>query len=74
METGFLTEDNGNKSTTRITSFISLIVAIAIGAYMMYAPPTDPSTGIYIFTCFLLGAFCPKVIQKFAEEKYPKKL
>ena len=77
METGFLTESDGTPSTTRAMSFICLIATIGMGGYIVYksvtTPLPDPATGVYIFTCLLVAAFCPKVLQKFIEVRYPKK-
>ena len=62
-------EDNGNMSSLRIMSFTCLLAAIVTGCYIVYKNPADASNGIYVFTAYLVGAFCPKVLQKFAEEK-----
>ena len=62
-------EDNGNVSSLRVMSFTCLIAAIVTGCYIVYKNPVDASNGIYIFTLYLVGAFCPKVVQKFAEQK-----
>lgn len=62
-------EDNGNVSSLRVMSFTCLVAAIVTGCYIVYTNPADASNGIYVFTAYLLGAFCPKVLQKFAEEK-----
>ena len=64
-----LNESNGTASSMRVMSFVSLIMAVIIGLYLVYNNPADPSTGVYVFTSFLVGAFCPKMIQKFAEQK-----
>lgn len=69
---GVLQEDNGNGSTTRVMSFISLFASIVFGAATLYVAAlyrVDPSTGVYLTTFFGLGAFAPKVVQKFAEQK-----
>ena len=62
-------EDNGNVSSLRVMSFTCLIAAIVTGCYIVYKNPTDASNGIYVFTAYLVGAFCPKVLQKLVEEK-----
>jgi hypothetical protein len=62
-------EDNGNVSSMRVMSFTCLIAAIVTGCYIVYKNPADASNGIYIFTAYLVGALCPKLLQKFAEEK-----
>ena len=63
------TEDNGNVSSLRVMSFTCLVAAIVTGCYIAYKNPVDASNGIYIFTAYLVGAFCPKVLHKFAEQK-----
>lgn len=68
----FLTEDNGSKSSIRLMSFISLFAAMMFGVLTLvlsYYGKTDSGNGIMITFGFLLGAFAPKVLQKFAEEK-----
>lgn len=70
---GIIDDDRGNPSTMRVMSMISLIASIAFSAYVLYAQPEDPSTGVYIISSFLIGAFCPKVFQKYAEAKMVNK-
>lgn len=57
-------EDNGKYSTMRAMSFIALIAAIVFGAMTM---TSNDSEGKYITTAFLVSAFAPKAVQKFAE-------
>jgi hypothetical protein len=57
-------EDNGKYSTMRAMSFIALIAAIVFGAMTM---TSKDSEGKYITTAFLVAAFAPKAVQKFAE-------
>ncbi len=70
---GILQEDNGNGSTMRVMCFVSLIASLAIGAATLYVSAkyrgVDPGTGIYMTTLFLISAFAPKALQKFAEQK-----
>lgn len=66
-QTGYFQEDNGNKSSMRVMSFLSFLMACASGFLLLTRPTADPATGLYVFTGFLLGAFVPKAIQKFAE-------
>ncbi len=74
---GFFAEDNGTKSSMRLMCFTSLIAAIVFGTLTINissmksdkdAVRPDTSTGIYITFSFLLGAFAPKALQKFAEQ------
>jgi hypothetical protein len=62
-----LTDDNGNPSTMRVMSWFSFIAAVATAIIIFMRPPDDAFTGLYVFTAFLLGAFVPKALQKFAE-------
>ncbi len=63
-----LTDDNGNISSMRIMSFMALIAAIVFGALTInMGAGTDQ--GVYITFGFLLAAFAPKALQKFAEIK-----
>jgi hypothetical protein len=83
--TGFLEESPGNRSAMRLMCMTSLIAAISFGAITMMRsapistrdangqetlsfPPRD-DTGMTITFVFLLSAFAPKVLQKFAEQR-----
>ncbi|NEO86160.1 MAG: hypothetical protein F6J87_18170 [Spirulina sp. SIO3F2] len=68
---GFFEEDNGTKSSMRLMSFVALIASIVFGALTITnsGGKDSQSTGIYITFGFLLSAFAPKAVQKFAEEK-----
>lgn len=60
----FLQEDTGKYSTMRAMSFIALIAAIVFGAMTI---TNKDSEGRYITTAFLVAAFAPKAVQRFAE-------
>ena len=60
----FFQEDNGKYSTMRAMSFIALIAAIVFGAMTMISKDSE---GKYITTAFLVAAFAPKAVQRFAE-------
>ena len=60
----FFQEDNGKYSTIRAMSFIALIAAIVFGAMTMTSKDAE---GKYITTAFLVAAFAPKAVQRFAE-------
>jgi hypothetical protein len=83
--TGFLEESPGNRSAMRLMCMTALIAAIAFGALTMLRsapitgrdangqetlsfPPRD-DTGMTITFVFLLSAFAPKVLQKYAEQR-----
>ena len=79
----FLQEDNGSYSSIRLMSMIALIAAIVFSLILLSpilynlrstgAPPTIPPdllyNGMVIVFGFLLAAFAPKTLQKFAENK-----
>lgn len=69
IKAGYLQDDNGNSSMTRMMSLLCLIIAIIMGFILIVKEQDmkDPFVGIYVFTAFLVAAFAPKVIQKFAE-------
>lgn len=60
----FFQEDNGKYSAMRAMSFIALIAAIVFGAMTI---TSKDSEGKYITTAFLVAAFAPKAVQRFAE-------
>ncbi|MEG4861423.1 hypothetical protein QUB75_29095 [Microcoleus sp. K1-B6] len=60
----FFQENNGNYSAMRAMSFIALIAAIVFGVITINSKNAD---GKYITTSFLVAAFAPKAVQKFAE-------
>jgi hypothetical protein len=83
--TGFLEESPGNRSSMRLMCLLALFASIAFGAVTMARsaptltrdaggqetltyPPRD-DTGMTLTFVFLLGAFAPKVLQKFAEQR-----
>ncbi len=62
-------EDNGNISSIRLMSFTALIAAIIFGFLTILLKDINSANGIYITFGFLLAAFAPKALQKFAETK-----
>ncbi len=83
--TGFLEESPGNRSAMRLMCLLALLASIAFAAVTMLRsapmlsrdsggqetltyPPRD-DTGMIISFAFLLAAFAPKVLQKFAEQR-----
>lgn len=63
----FFDEGQENKSAMRLMCFVSLLASIAFGLLTILREAGD--SGIYITMGFLLGAFAPKALQKFAEKK-----
>lgn len=58
-KSNLLTDNDGNFSTMRVMSFIALLTAIAITF-------TNPTFDILMI--WVVAAFAPKAIQKFAEK------
>jgi hypothetical protein len=76
----FFQECDGTNSSMRLMCFTSLIAAIVFGALTLQLSTKDTkdlkqdtSTGLYITFGFLISAFAPKAVQKFAEAKLPPK-
>ena len=68
---GFLEERPGHKSAMRAMSFIALVAAIGFGAVTLTQSGAG-TEGIYITFGFLLAAFAPKALQKYAEGAIPE--
>jgi hypothetical protein len=70
---GYFQEDNGNYSSMRLMSMVALIAAILFGLLTVLGVggSTNAGNGIYITFGFLVSAFAPKAVQKFAEQKVP---
>lgn len=66
---GMFQDNEGNSSSIRMMSFVSLLASIAFGLLTIYESNQD---GLILTAMFLTGAFAPKVVQKFAENM-PKK-
>jgi len=66
---GFFEESPGVKSSIRLMSFFSLFAAIVFGILTINTPGEN---GLFITFGFLLGAFAPKAVQKFAELQIKK--
>ena len=70
----FLDDDQGNPSSMRLMSVIALIASIVFGLLTTLHPVASQGTnGLYITMAFLMAAFAPKALQKFAEAKFPPK-
>ena len=72
-KTGFLEDNQGNPSSMRLMSVIALIASIVFGLLTTLLPADQGINGLYITMAFLLAAFAPKALQKFAEVKFPPK-
>ena len=65
---GFMQEDNGKNSSMRLMSLVALISAIAFGVITLAHPDADDVV-INLTYSFLVAAFTPKAVQKFAKTK-----
>lgn len=67
---GYLEEAPGRKSSMRAMSFVSLLASIMFGVIsMLFSTVESQQTGIFLTFGFLLAAFAPKALQKFAETR-----
>ena len=71
-EHGYLTDDQGHPSSMRLMSMVALIGAIMFGLITLLHGSANDENGLYLTAAFLLAAFAPKALQKFAEAKFPK--
>jgi hypothetical protein len=70
-KTGYLEDHKGNPSSMRLMSVIALLASIAFGIIIILHPVASKGeNGLYITIAFLLAAFAPKALQKFAESKF----
>jgi hypothetical protein len=53
-----------------VASFVMAIV-VAFIVLVSEGPSSIRSPDVYIFTTFVLAAFAPKVVQRFAERSFP---
>ncbi|WP_218068331.1 hypothetical protein, partial [Candidatus Thiosymbion oneisti] len=61
------------QSSMRLMSIIALVASIAFGSITMLSDEDSDKNDLYIVTVFLIAAFAPKAVQKFAEAKLPPK-
>ena len=62
----------GHSSSMRLMSVIALIASIVFGLIStLHSEASQSENGPYITTAFLIAAFAPKALQKFAEVKFP---
>lgn len=65
---GFFEENNGNKSSTRLFSFVLLLFFCWYNSYYIIAKHCEISMDYIMFNLVLLmGIFAPKYLQKVAE-------
>ena len=70
---GFFQEDNGNSSSMRLMCFTALLASIGFGFLAILYKGAN-AEGVYITFGFLIAAFAPKAVQKFAEQKISDQL
>ena len=67
---GMMNEEGGKPSTMRFMSVVSLFSSIGFATLTLIHPvASQGANGIYITFGFLIAAFAPKALQKFAENK-----
>ncbi len=64
----YLSDDNGNKSSMRLMSFIALFASLIISGLLLFLDRITPES-VTLVSLFIFGAFAPKALQKFAEVK-----
>jgi hypothetical protein len=65
---GYLEDNQGNPSSIRLNSLIALMASCIFGVLTILH--SQDVYGVYITMGFLLAAFAPKALQKFAEAKF----
>lgn len=72
---GFLEESPGMTSSMRVMSMIALLASIGFGVLTLFHGRAAQNPNALLITFgFLVSAFAPKAIQKFAETKMPDEL
>ena len=65
---GYLTDDTGNPSSMRLMSMLALVVAAVLaGVEVLGWGSGESKTELVLY--FLVAAFAPKAVQKFAENR-----
>ena len=67
---GYLDDHQGNASSMRLMSVIALFASIVFGFLSLLGPAKNDPNALYITTAFLIAAFAPKALQKFAEARF----
>ena len=62
----FFEEGDGRLSSMRLMSFLSLLYSFFFATYAVFH---DKAIDFETLVLFVVAAFCPKVIQKFAETR-----
>lgn len=67
---GYLQDDNGQPSSMRLMSVMVLCFGFLVVGFQIY---TGREVTIELFYACMVAAFCPKVVQKLVELKFPTK-
>lgn len=65
---GFFYEKPGVKSSMRLMSFLALFFSALLSAYAIYTKQLDMNV-LFLITTFIVAAFAPKAVQKYAERE-----
>ena len=63
----FFEENNGTQSSMRLMCFISLLMSIIVTITCLFI--SFDIYKCYVIALFVVSAFAPKAVQKFAEQK-----
>ena len=70
--TGFLEDHRGQPSSMRLMSMVALTASIMFALItLLHKQAAMSENGVFITSAFLIAAFAPKALQKFAEAKIP---
>ena len=67
MSVGYLEEKDGTPSSMRLMSMMSFVASVVFAGLAITG--NGGADGVVITFGFLVGAFAPKAVQKFAETK-----
>ena len=62
----WLSDDDGNPSSMRLMSLLALVVAAGLAGVEVFGWGSGDKTELVLY--FLVAAFAPKAVQKFAEK------
>ena len=69
-EPGYMDDHLGHHSSMRLMSIVALGASIIFGLITILHSTASQGNGLYITIAFLIAAFAPKALQKFAESKF----
>lgn len=64
----YMTDDQGNPSSMRLMSMLALLMAGALAFIEVFRCDLSGGDNIQLVLYFLVAAFAPKAVQKFAEK------